>query len=385
MSDPTQAPPAGDPPGAPAPATDAAADRVFEAADIQRGLWLWLGVVTAGGVLAALLGHAEGAILFAAAGAFALAQASDAAATLEGYRRFVDDEMPSDRLHGRLLRFLAGALVPIAGALFYAAFGAYAWSGAGEKPLVFVAWWCFGAALVSLSLASRRVADLVTWALFRGATGRTRRLTARLTVLALMLPLAAVPVMPGLLAQLKQSGGALADAPGLAAQLLAEIAVAFAGVGLFVRRDWSAVRERLGLQAMRPAHAVLALAGLVAAVVLNGGSGWIEQHVFPALFAHDEDVTRMIAARLPFVTSLLLGTSAGVGEELMMRGALQPRLGIPLCSLLFASAHVQYSWFGMLTVGLLGVLLGVIRARSNTTTAIVVHALYDIYAAVTTH
>jgi membrane protease YdiL (CAAX protease family) len=75
--------------------------------------------------------------------------------------------------------------------------------------------------------------------------------------------------------------------------------------------------------------------------------------------------------------------SAGLGEEITLRGALQPRLGILLCSVLFASAHVQYTWFGMATIGLLGLALGGIRARTNTTTAIVVHSLYDVYAALT--
>jgi hypothetical protein len=49
---------------------------------------------------------------------------------------------------------------------------------------------------------------------------------------------------------------------------------------------------------------------------------------------------------------------------------------------LFAAGHVQYTWFGMLTILLLGLSLGLIRARTNTTTAIVVHALYDIFAAI---
>jgi hypothetical protein len=37
----------------------------------------------------------------------------------------------------------------------------------------------------------------------------------------------------------------------------------------------------------------------------------------------------------------------------------------------------------MLTILLLGLSLGVIRGRANTTTAIVVHALYDMVAALT--
>jgi membrane protease YdiL (CAAX protease family) len=77
----------------------------------------------------------------------------------------------------------------------------------------------------------------------------------------------------------------------------------------------------------------------------------------------------------------VLGVSAGVGEELMVRGALQPRVGLVWASLLFAAAHVQYTWFGMLTIVLLGMTLGVVRKSANTTTAIVVHVLYDVIAA----
>ena len=81
--------------------------------------------------------------------------------------------------------------------------------------------------------------------------------------------------------------------------------------------------------------------------------------------------------------TLLLGLSAGIGEEITLRGALQPKLGIALTSLLFASLHVQYSWFGMLALLFFGLLLGVIRRRTSTTVAIAVHALYDVLAVTT--
>jgi membrane protease YdiL (CAAX protease family) len=79
--------------------------------------------------------------------------------------------------------------------------------------------------------------------------------------------------------------------------------------------------------------------------------------------------------------AIVLGLCAGIGEEVLVRGALQPRVGLVAASLLFACAHVQYTWFGILTVGLLGVALGILRARTNTTVAIVVHSLYDVLAA----
>jgi len=78
-----------------------------------------------------------------------------------------------------------------------------------------------------------------------------------------------------------------------------------------------------------------------------------------------------------------VGVDAVGGEEVTIRGALQPRLGIVLTSVLFACGHVQYSWWGMLTIALLGMLLGGVRRLTNTSTAIVVHSLYDVFAVVT--
>ena len=56
-----------------------------------------------------------------------------------------------------------------------------------------------------------------------------------------------------------------------------------------------------------------------------------------------------------------------------------------LTAVVFASLHVQYSWVGMLTIALLGALLGLVRSRTNTTTAILIHALYDVFAVLSSH
>ncbi len=365
------------------PAADPAAALEIDAAGIQRGLLAWLGIVIVGGFGAVLMGHAEGAFLFAAAGAFALAQATDAAAVLERYRAFVRDQLPRGSAHGVLVRTIVRALVPLAGALFYVAFGFWAWRGDPEHAYVFAALWCAGATIVSLALAWRSVADAVTRACFGGTTGRTRRLTARLVVIALLMPVPASLVAPMLLDVLREAGTPLADAPGLVAQLLGEIAIALAGVGWLVRRGGRSTLERLGITAMRPAHWLVALAGFAGLVALNAGTEWVQHRWFPALWRHDHDVTQLIAGNLSIATSLLLGVSAGVGEEIAVRGALQPRLGILLSALLFASGHVQYTWYGMVTVAGLGICLGLVRDRTNTTTAIVVHAGYDIFAVLT--
>jgi len=116
-------------------------------------------------------------------------------------------------------------------------------------------------------------------------------------------------------------------------------------------------------------------------IALNSGMEAIEHARFPSLWAADQEMGQLIAGDLNLAASILLGVSAGVGEELLVRGALQPRAGLFWASVLFACGHVQYTWFGMLTILLLGLALGFVRARANTTTAIVVHALYDMIAA----
>jgi membrane protease YdiL (CAAX protease family) len=128
-------------------------------------------------------------------------------------------------------------------------------------------------------------------------------------------------------------------------------------------------------------HAIIAFIGLGAVVALNSGMEALEHARFPALWAADQDMGKLIAGDLSLAAGILLGVSAGVGEELLVRGALQPRAGLFWASVLFAAGHVQYTWFGMLTIFMLGIALGLVRARANTTTAIVVHALYDMIAA----
>jgi membrane protease YdiL (CAAX protease family) len=42
--------------------------------------------------------------------------------------------------------------------------------------------------------------------------------------------------------------------------------------------------------------------------------------------------------------------------------------------------HVQYSWFGMAVILMLGIILGTLRRLTNTSVAMAVHALYDMLA-----
>jgi membrane protease YdiL (CAAX protease family) len=391
--DPTQAPledPAAprEPPGPGSPAPDGAGagpggppETAAAPHPPRGGLPAWLAIIAGGSLLTTLLGHPEVALFFAGAGMFVLAQATDVAIEVAAYREWAVDSLTEGAVPGRIFRLLARAVVPVLGATFYIVLGSYAWELGSDFAHRLAAVWCFAAAAISAVLVTHSIIDRIAVRMFReGAVGRTRRLTARLVVLALLLPVPMQALLPEILDAMRDSAQPLADTRALVAQLLGEVAVALAGVGWLVRRRWPETAERLGLGAVRPSHVGIILAGIVAAVAINAGMEALQRATLPELWRQDQEVTAMIATHMAVWTALVLGLSAGLGEEIVLRGALQPRLGVVLTSVVFACGHVQYSWFGMLTIALLGTMLGLVRLRTNTTVAIVVHGLYDVFA-----
>ncbi|MGH2400453.1 MAG: CPBP family intramembrane glutamic endopeptidase, partial [bacterium] len=205
------------------------------------------------------------------------------------------------------------------------------------------------------------------------------RLAARLTAMALLFAIPGwfmirhVNLMPEDLTP-------LLEPERLGGGLLGYVFLALAAVGFLVRRSPRATLERLGLRTLTGRHVVVIAVGVVALFALNGGAEWIQRTHFPALWESDRAATEAIARNLTVFQGLVLGLSAGIGEEITLRGALQPRLGIVMTALLFASLHVQYSWFGILVIFLLGIFLGWMRRWTSTTVAIVIHTLYDMIA-----
>ncbi|HTI50610.1 MAG TPA: type II CAAX endopeptidase family protein [Planctomycetaceae bacterium] len=77
---------------------------------------------------------------------------------------------------------------------------------------------------------------------------------------------------------------------------------------------------------------------------------------------------------------LLLAAVAGVGEELLFRGVLQPRLGLAGSNILFGVAHSVSPVYALLAGGI-GVYLGwLFKATGNLLAPIVTHGLYDFLA-----
>jgi membrane protease YdiL (CAAX protease family) len=85
------------------------------------------------------------------------------------------------------------------------------------------------------------------------------------------------------------------------------------------------------------------------------------------------------------VGAVIASIVAGLGEEIVFRGVLQPRLGIFLPALMFASVHaMQYDFDALIQVLFLGIVFGIIRKKTNTTTSAIIHGGYDLVLLLTT-
>jgi hypothetical protein len=348
---------------------------------VRAGLVRWMAVVLGCTALAVALKHPDAALLLALAAVFALVQSWDVRDRARS-GPLAGEPGLAPGLVGQALRVLVPVALPFVAALGYVGLGAYARALPASAAHVTAMQWCWAAAAACLAMSIPQLARLITRALLpRSTWSYTARLSASIALALLLLPVPIRLLITDLMDVFNGTGQPLVDTGALVSQLVGEVLLAAAAVGLWVARDLRATRERLGLGAMQGRHLLIAIAGLLVVIGLNSGMEALEHARFPALWAADQAMGNLIAGDLNVFASVVLGVSAGVGEELLVRGALQPRAGLFWASVLFMAGHVQYTWFGMLTILLLGITLGVVRNRANTTTAIVVHALYDMVAA----
>lgn len=155
--------------------------------------------------------------------------------------------------------------------------------------------------------------------------------------------------------------------------------LALLGVGLLIRRDGRSTLERLGLR--RPTWRQLVAAAGIAALMIGFDTAvsltW--QEVDPTGYELLQRVSENIFGGLVTIGgALALGLSAGISEELLFRGAVQPRLGLVLAAVLFAIGHLQYGLtVAMLEMLLMGLVLGLVRKATSTTLCILIHATYN--------
>ena len=168
------------------------------------------------------------------------------------------------------------------------------------------------------------------------------------------------------------------------AQLLIQaatfVAIAYIAVGYPYWRDLGAATARLGIVLPDPRTIGIGIAATFACFAVAALAGLAAQQLDPGLGESlDELVDQLTADVQNPVGAVILGASAGIGEEAFFRGALQPRFGLVIPALVFASLHGPQYGFNVVLLGLFGVsvIFGLERKHVNTTAAMITHALYN--------
>jgi uncharacterized protein len=180
------------------------------------------------------------------------------------------------------------------------------------------------------------------------------------------------------LAEQARTGAALGPLD-LVAQELPFLVLAVAGVGLVIRRSPASAARRLGLVRPTPWQLALALAAAGAFFAFGNGADYLSHVLTPGLAGKVDAANGRLFSRLTDPVGIAtIAITAGICEEVLFRGALQPRLGILWPAVVFAAIHTQYGLSVVsLAVLVLAVGLGLLRRFTNTTTTIVCHVTYD--------
>jgi membrane protease YdiL (CAAX protease family) len=125
--------------------------------------------------------------------------------------------------------------------------------------------------------------------------------------------------------------------------------------------------------------AAAALASINYLLLVHGPSTWLVRGV-RAVY---HEVLIPLFSRFDALSIVVIGAVAGIGEEWLFRGVLQPLTGWVVASVLFGLAHVGNR--GMLAFGLwatgMGFLLGALaQATGGLAAPIVAHGVYDMLA-----
>jgi hypothetical protein len=359
-------PPAGDAPfdAAPAPIPALSPEAVERS---RRALGVWLIILLVFGVGGVLFGQQEMALMVAISGVVIAAHAADF------HPRF---ELLYRALSVVLIGMCGVTLLGLAAVLRQSSPGGPLGAVIPSVTVVF--------GLLMFATGLPRVGMGLARFLF-GARGDSHsfRLAARLTLFGFLLAIPGWFAAQMLLGQSADMTAMFKDL-SFGGAVFGYIVLALAAVGFLIRRDLRSTLERLGLTRPRARDLLLVAIGVPVLWGLNSAGEWGQQHWFHSLWESDRRFNESLVGALDHRAMLALALTAGIGEEITMRGALQPKLGLVRTSLFFAALHVQYSWYGMTLIFALGLVLGIIRKRSNTAVAMAVHAIYDLLALIAT-
>ena len=165
----------------------------------------------------------------------------------------------------------------------------------------------------------------------------------------------------------------------LAVQATGLVLFALLGVGFLIRRSWSETKERLGLAVFQPRYLLIGPAAVAVLLTVNLVITGIWMLVAPEQAAALGEITDQLFGHYDsFSAILLLAVLSSVSEELLFRGALQPRLGLIFTAALFAFVHQQYAISpATLVILVIGIVLGLLRRHFGTWTAVLAHFGYN--------
>jgi hypothetical protein len=165
---------------------------------------------------------------------------------------------------------------------------------------------------------------------------------------------------------------------------LSLIILSFCGCGIFVSRKFRECLQRLGL--VKPTAAQIGIGILVIFgsflydYIWSVAGGTMHQDLSSKLAMYNSGTFSVLGGFMPsIVLALATALCAGIGEETLIRGALQPCFGIVPAGFLHGALHGQFAHapFFILQVAGWSCLMGVVRKYTNTTTTIIGHAGYN--------
>jgi hypothetical protein len=122
-----------------------------------------------------------------------------------------------------------------------------------------------------------------------------------------------------------------------------------------------------------------ALAVINYLLLVHGPSNWLVGGV-RAVY---HEVLVPLFSRFDVLSVIIIGAAAGIGEEWLFRGVLQPLAGWIVTSVVFGLAHVgnrRMFAFGVWAMGMGFLLGGLAQATGGLTAPIVAHGVYDMLA-----
>ena len=165
----------------------------------------------------------------------------------------------------------------------------------------------------------------------------------------------------------------------LVVNFLAFVGLAYIAVGYRNYRTGEEATARLGVRMPTMKEIGIGLAAVIPAFAFSLTGSLLTAAFQPAVVDRlSETIDNMTSGVQNPAGALLLGLTTGIGEEVLFRGAIQPRFGILLTTVLWALMHTQYELTWVIAgLILMGIMLGLIRKHFGTTAAIITHAVYN--------